>query len=215
MSESDVINDYYSERSATYDRTVRPAVRWPDMEDLVGELEKKFTGRNVLEVACGTGYWTQIIARSASLVKAVDINVAMIQRAAIKLKRAANVTLEIADAYSLASVNELYDVGFGGFWWSHIPKSRIPCFLSALWRKLKGGASVIMVDNNYVKGCSGPITGMDREGNTYQTRILDGRKYEIVKNFPTPEELQAAFRNFACHITVVSLKHYWMLLCEQ
>ena len=214
FSEREIISSYYSKRASTYDSAVRPAERCPDMEELIRMIENRFSNRKVLEVACGTGYWTQIIARSASVVKAVDINDAMIRRAATKLHGQDNVTLGTSDAYSLANINELFDIGFGGFWWSHIPKRTIPHFLSTLSRKMKDGASVIMVDNNYVDGCSGPITNMDREGNTYQTRIIDGRKYEVLKNFPTPEEIEKALRGVASESEVVSLEHYWVFFAK-
>ncbi len=214
IPENGIISDYYSKKASTYDSTVRPADRSSDMKCLMAMLEMSFSGKDVLEVACGTGYWTKKIAKSASLVKAVDINRTMIDKAAAKLHGLVNVALEVGDAYSLTNINGLFDIGFGGFWWSHVPRKRQRNFLIALCRRLRIGASLIMVDNNYVKGCSGPITGIDREGNTYQTRTIDGQPYQILKNFPTQDEIQEMFSSFACHTKVVFLKHYWILTCE-
>lgn len=209
-SKKDAVTRYYSKKASVYDSTIRPAERQPDMEELIGLIEKKMAGKKVLEVACGTGYWTQIIARRARFVRAVDINDEMLDRATTKLRGLKNTMLEKNDAYRLAGINELYDIGFGGFWWSHIPKQKIPYFLSTLSSKLKSEANVIMVDNNYVDGCSGPVTSVDAEGNTYQTRINDGCSYKVLKNFSTPEDIHTALEGFVKKVEVISLKHYWV-----
>ena len=54
-------------------------------------------------------------------------------------------------------------------------------------RRLEPGATVVIVDNNYVEGSNHRITRTDEKGNTYQRRCLaDGREWEVRKNFPTP-----------------------------
>ena len=62
-------------------------------------------------------------------------------------------------------------------------------------------------------GSSTPISRTDAEGNTYQMRKLaSGEEYEVLKNFPTPEELADAVRPVAREAHLESLTYYWLLV---
>ena len=55
---------YYRERAPVYDRVYTYPERQKDLRFLEDYIAKQFTGLDVLEIAAGTGYWTQFIARS-------------------------------------------------------------------------------------------------------------------------------------------------------
>ena len=60
---------------------------------------------------------------------------------------------------------------------------------------------------------STPISRRDAEGNTYQKRkILSGEEYEVLKNFPTADELRAAVAPVAREAHLESLTYYWLLV---
>jgi len=67
---------YYHDRAAIYDATAGylDAEAEPRRELLKQLFKRYLRGRRVLEVACGTGYWTQFIAKSASAILATDRN---------------------------------------------------------------------------------------------------------------------------------------------
>ena len=69
---------YYSRRAAEYERIYEKPERQAELEWLRNRIPEVFAGREVLEVACGTGYWTQYIARAARKVSACDINEAVL-----------------------------------------------------------------------------------------------------------------------------------------
>ena len=68
-------------------------------------------------------------------------------------------------------------------------------FIETLHRALAPGAVVVMLDNLYVEGSSTPIAYVYAEGNSFQRRTLDdGSQHDVLKNFPTWEELKSASR---------------------
>jgi hypothetical protein len=79
--------------------------------------------------------------------------------------------------------------------------------------KLAPGAVVAILDNRYAEGSSTAISRRDAEGNTYQMRPLpNGEEYEVLKNFPTPEELAEAVRPVAREAHLETLTYYWLLV---
>src|SRR6185295_94496 len=106
----------------------------------------------LVEVACGTGYWTQFLARTAQSVLALDASTETLALAAAKDLPAQRVALRVADAYDLADELGSFDGAFAGFWWSHVPARDQARFLASLDRRLLPGASVVFLDNLYVEG---------------------------------------------------------------
>jgi len=67
--------------------------------------------RSVLEVACGTGYWTEQIATVATNVTAVDASEGMLQLARQKLRAREDVRLVKGDAYNLENLPGTFTTG--------------------------------------------------------------------------------------------------------
>lgn len=198
MSTESSIIDYYAARAREYERIYDKPERQSDLRRLRTIVEREFTGATVLEVACGTGYWTQVLARSAGSVFACDINQEVLAIARAKPVDGQRIAFTQADAYALPALPRPFTGGFAGFWWSHIPKSRIQSFLQGLHRLLSPGARVMFIDNAYVEGSSTPVSRTDEHGDSYQLRHLDdGSSHEVLKNFPTETELIRAVGGLA------------------
>jgi hypothetical protein len=115
------------------------------------------------------------------------------------------------DAYDIGSAGQDAEALFAGFFWSHVPRERLPQFLESLRRALAPGARFVFVDNRYVPGSSTPVSREDAQGNTYQERVLrDGTTYEVMKNFPTTEELRRALATIGRDVKVLELPYYWL-----
>ncbi len=210
-TERDTIIDYYSHRATEYERIYDKAERQDDLNTLKDFLSNAFLHEQVLEVVCGTGYWTQCIAKSATAILATDFNLNVIELASQKNFGTCNVQFVIADAYSLHSISRDYTAGFHGFWWSHIPRAKINAFLSIFHSKLTPGAKVVMIDNIFVKGSSTPISRQDSNGNTYQLRRLDdGTEHEVLKNFPSDSDLHESLSDYATDIRIRRLHYFWI-----
>ena len=63
---------YYAARAREYDSVYRKPERQADLRAIEQWVPSKFVGARVLEIACGTGYWTQFIAPVALHVTALD-----------------------------------------------------------------------------------------------------------------------------------------------
>jgi demethylmenaquinone methyltransferase/2-methoxy-6-polyprenyl-1,4-benzoquinol methylase len=204
---------YYSKRAAEYEQIYQKPERRHELEWLRGRVPELLAGRTVLEVACGTGYWTQFIARKARKVHACDINESVLEIAADKPIPKDRVHFFKADAVTLEGVPSGCDAAFAGFWWSHVKKSGIEQFVANLARKVEPGARVVILDNQFAEGSSTPVSRRDAEGNTYQLRHLaNGEQYEVLKNFPSPAELAEAVRPVAREAHLETLAYYWLLV---
>ena len=212
MSIETTMARYYADRAAEYERIYHKPERQADLQELREFVENTFADAKVLEVACGTGYWTEIVARSAASVMATDLNEEVLNIARSKPIDPRRATIRRADAYALDVADASYTGGLAAFWWSHVKKSRLPDFLTNFHRVLSPGARVVFIDNRYVEGSSTPVSRSDEEGNTYQLRRLDdGTAHEVLKNFPTESELRAAVAGSVTDLRVELLRYYWVL----
>ena len=206
---------YYAQRAATYERVYSKPERQRDLRAMEAWLPKLFAGRRVLEVACGTGWWTPHAARDAKSWLATDINPETMAIARSKPLPAC-VQFETVDAYSFEQIaGRTFDAAFAGCWWSHVPLARLVPWLQLLHDRLEPGARVVMLDNSYVQTSNLPITRRDADGNTYQNRSLDdGSVHEVLKNFPTRDEAFAAIGPRARDPQWTAFGHYWVLSYE-
>ncbi len=204
---------YYSKRAVEYEQVYEKPERQRELEWLRRRIPEVFRGRTVLEVACGTGYWTQFIAPAAKRVYAGDINEAVLEIAREKPIPPRKATFFKADAVSLDGVPPGCNAAFAGFWWSHVKKSDLAQFVANLSARLEPGSVVGILDNQFAEWSSTPLSRRDAEGNTYQMRKLaNGEQFEVLKNFPTAGELADAVRPVAREAHLESLTYYWLML---
>ncbi|MDB5863265.1 MAG: hypothetical protein JWO70_1071 [Betaproteobacteria bacterium] len=171
--------------------------------------------RSVLEVACGTGYWTQFIAPVVRKIAAIDINPRTLEIARSKNYPYGRVSLDVADVHHLPGRYRDFTGAFAGFWWSHLLRADRRPFIESLHRALGAGAVVVILDNRYVEGSSTPVSRVDADGNSFQSRRLaDGSEYSVLKNFPTQAELVAELGGSGTGIEYTALDYYWVLKYE-
>ena len=207
------LENYYSKRAREYEQVYEKPERQRELAWLRSRIPQIYRGRTVLEVACGTGYWTQFIAQAAHRVYAGDINESVLEIAREKELPPGKVTFMKADAITLEGVPPGCNAAFAGFWWSHVKKSGVRQFVANLAAKLEPGSVVGILDNSWAHGSSTPLSRTDAEGNTYQMRKLaSGEPFEVLKNFPTAGELTEAVRPVAREANLESLHYYWLLL---
>lgn len=206
---------YYTRRAPEYEQIYARPERQAELWVLRRETAALLRGQRVLELACGTGYWTAILARAARFVLATDLSVATLAEARGKGLPPGRVALAVLDAAKLDGVGGAFSAAFAGFWWSHVPRQELRGFLAGLHQRLEPRARVLFLDNRHVPGSSTPIAERDARGNTYQLRQLgDGSTHRVLKNFPTAEELRDWLPPLAREVEVVERTYFWSL-CYQ
>jgi 2-polyprenyl-3-methyl-5-hydroxy-6-metoxy-1,4-benzoquinol methylase len=207
---------YYKERANEYEKVYFNPAEQEDLLSATSIFQTLFFKKTVLEIACGTGYWTEQISKTAVSIHATDVNESVIHIAQ-KKGLDNNVTFSIADMYHFFPEKK-FDGLFGGFIWSHILLQNLDKFLNNLKDFLIAGGTMVFIDSNPVEGTSHDsknITKTDEQGNTYQARKLDnGTPHLVLKNFPTRDFLFKKLSGVATDINYINLGFYWIVSCK-
>ncbi len=202
---------YYAARAREYERIYAKPERQSDLRRLEVLIPAQLAGRSVIEVACGTGYWTQHIVRTSRSILATDLTEETLEVARSKDLPEAKVQFVIADAFDLPADRGPFEGAYAGFWWSHLRHCECRPFLESLGRCLAPGAVVVFMDNLFVPGNSTPIARTDTDGNTWQERKLaNGEPHEVLKNFPTKAQLIEQTGTFGTNARLIELEYYWL-----
>jgi demethylmenaquinone methyltransferase/2-methoxy-6-polyprenyl-1,4-benzoquinol methylase len=202
---------YYKDRAKEYEKIYSKPERQLDLLTAGQILQDTFSGLDVLEIACGTGYWTEKISGTAKSILATDINDIVIEIAKSKKYLGTKVDFQIADMFNLTAVVKRESL-FGGFIWSHIKLQDLKRFIDVANSLVKAGGTIVFMDNNYVEGSNLPLTEKDDSGNTYHTRTLeDGTTHKVLKNFPSEAAIREVLTGRASEIDFIQLQYYWIL----
>src|SRR5262249_2160874 len=191
---SEEMTRYYARRAGEYERVYDIPAWQPGLAELRRRATALFAGRRVFEVACGTGYWTELLAAVASSVHATDLNEETLALARARPYPRGNATFAPRDAYTPVAGAERWDAGFAGLWLSHVDAARMDAFLDAFHSHLTPGAVVMAFDERDDPTRTARGTRVDTvTGNRYEARRLEnGERYEIVKNFVDEPRLRRA-----------------------
>jgi trans-aconitate methyltransferase len=203
---------YYKNRAAEYENIYHKPERQSDLLRATGLLQNIFHNKNSIEIACGTGYWTERMAATAKSILATDINDTVLEIAKHKQYPNNNVQFEKAD-FNHWQPAQSFEALFGGFIWSHIPVEELNNFIRRVNHFLTPGSTMVFMDNNYVEGSSTPLAFTDKKGNTYQDRKLkDGSVHRVLKNFPTEEWLKQQVHGMGTVIDYIALEYFWIVI---
>ena len=206
--------DYYQARAPEFEFVYDKLERQADLAELKSWLTEEARDGTVLEIACGTGYWTEAAAVAAKAIVATDINPGPLEIARSK-GLGPHVVFAQADVYALPDYGYAFDVGMAHFFWSHVSIVDQQKFLAHFASRLQPSAKLLMIDNTFVAGSSTAPSRTDAFGNTYQRRRLqDGSEYEIVKNFPTHAQLRSALGPYCGAMNILQLQYYWAVSAE-
>jgi protein-L-isoaspartate O-methyltransferase len=188
---------YYRHRASEYDLTAYGDVAAARVRiaRMVAHMHPR--GR-VLEIAYGTGLWTEALAGVANTVLAIDAAPEAVALARARV-RSANVRFEIADVFSWAPPDR-FDVIFFSAWLSHVPSSRFAHFWQTLRPMLAVRGRVLFIDEHIdVRDKEAYVPGIDE---IVERRLADGSTFRVVKNFIDPQVMQDRLHNlgWSCHI---------------
>jgi demethylmenaquinone methyltransferase/2-methoxy-6-polyprenyl-1,4-benzoquinol methylase len=207
--------EYYHRRAPDYDDVYFRPERQADLLTVRTRLTDLFAGKRVLEVAAGTGWWTNVLADTAASVTATDVNRATLDVASARRAWPPSVEFVIADAFQLQAIRGNFDAAFAGFFWSHVPLEKLDAFLDDLMPRLLPGSLMVFIDNRLVPGSVHPVARRDEQGNTYQKRQLkDESSWDVLKNFPQPDEVRTRLSRIGSAVEVQELDNYWLAWCR-
>jgi ubiquinone/menaquinone biosynthesis C-methylase UbiE len=199
------MNAYYARRAPFHDSLMSydgPGVIERREGRIVEMIRPHVTGKRLLEIGCGTGNWTQVLAGSARSILATDLNDSVLAIAREK-QYDGDVLFRAADFYDLSELPVGFEVALMADIWSHIPKSRIRQLLEGLHRKLRPGSIVLILDMLPSEMLCRWPSYVDDEGNNVQQRLMPedgGEEFLVVKNFPSEAELTAILADLAVDI---------------
>jgi len=191
--------EYYRARAAEYDEWFLRTGRYDRGEDnkrkwfaeasaLREALASSHPRGRILELACGTGIWTEQLMPHAEKLVAVDVSPESIE---INRQRLADDRVEYVHADLFAwRPSERFDFVFFSFWLSHIPSSRFDTFWKTIGDSVRPGGTVFFIDSLPAQESTArDHNPLDCDGRAVR-RLNDGREFEIVKVYYDPPKLE-------------------------
>lgn len=180
-------------RSGRHDRGPEFRSRWiGETTEVRAALSAFGAHGRILEIACGTGWWTQQLAEGAKEVTALDASSEMLERCRARVETAGlgaeRVRYLLADLWEWTPERR-YDEVFFGFWLSHVPEQRFDDFWALVGAALAPGGRVFFVDSASDEGSSG-ASGQGVAEETEQREVADGRRFDVVKRYYDPRWLR-------------------------
>src|ERR1041384_1373206 len=105
---SERLAEYYARRAREYDAIYQKPERQEDIGRLGEILVELLAGRRVLEVACGTGFWTRRGVERVASITAVDINEEVLALARERLAGDRRVRFLRGDAFRFDGAGDGY-----------------------------------------------------------------------------------------------------------
>lgn len=205
------MQEYYNRRAREYEAVYRrdDPIRQGELVEMETAIQNAMHGKRVLEVACGTGYWTERAVKTAEHITAIDAAPETLEIARAKKLPSDKVDFSLGDAYRLDGTGT-FDAGFAMFWFSHVPKARIEEFLQGFHVTLEKGSTVFMAENMLQEGVGGELIRKQGIEDTFKRRTLaDGSVHEVLKNYYDRSELEALLSPFATDLRVEMGTCFW------
>ena len=197
-------------RCGRFDRGTELNARWLAEVDEVRTALDNFNPRGrVLELACGTGIWTERLLDYAEKVVAVDGSPEMLAQCR---QRVGNKRVDFVQADLFEwEPSDRFDVVFFSFWLSHVPPARFESFWRLVDSALNADGRVFFIDSRYDE----TSTAVDQSLNephevTVTRRLEDGSEWRVVKLFYEPTALTDRLTDLGWRVQVWGTPHYFI-----
>jgi DNA-binding transcriptional MerR regulator len=195
--------EYYDERAKEYDEiydgkgpaTLKPKFYATDIQGIERFMEN-FGKGNIIDIACGSGYWLKYYYYRCSTFTFFDQSEQMIK----ECKRRANeygimdrskiIRSDILDY--IFDVNDKYDSALIGFLLSHFTKAQEEVFFTKLKSILKPGSEILIIDSTWTK----ERAKKQNKEDIVERYLNDGRSYKIYKKYFDVDDLPALLNNY-------------------
>jgi demethylmenaquinone methyltransferase/2-methoxy-6-polyprenyl-1,4-benzoquinol methylase len=187
---------YYRARAPEYDEEFQGA----HDPALVAALAAAKPAGAVLELACGSGAWTEsLVSHPVESILAVDAAPEMLALHTERI-RDPRVERKQADLFQWTPPRRFDFVTFA-FWISHVPPARFRSFWQTVADAVTSDGRVFFVDQD-VRGLAYEQPSDDVDYPTVERELQDGRVMTAIKVYHRPSELQEALRDLGWQATV-------------
>lgn len=206
---------YYSERAREYDewylrknqydKGVEKNKLWFSDLNVLKEYAQSIQGHKIIELAAGTGMWTQFLAENNDVMP-VDNSQEMLD---CNFDRTGIVGKQV-DIFETSWHREFEsDLCFFGFWLSHIPPERLQKFWSIVKQLLIRNGRIVVFDS-YLNRTE--LNCLSHENNV-QVRVLnDGRQFRVYKKYYTKHELEQIANELFSEYKLIFTENYFYIL---
>ena len=214
--------DYYRERAAEYDQwwlrqgrydrgPAQKAQWFAEASEVRSALVAFRPAARVLELACGTGIWTEQLLPFADELTAIDGSREMLAINAGRLGSPRVRYIE-ADLFRWRPSDEgRFDTIFFGFWLSHVPPERFAEFWNLVDSCLAPEGRVFFLDSRYQETSTAvDHTLPERSATVLQRRLNDGREYRVYKIFYDRDELTRRLAELGWTFEIEKTRNYFM-----
>jgi demethylmenaquinone methyltransferase/2-methoxy-6-polyprenyl-1,4-benzoquinol methylase len=206
---------YYRARAQEYDESIAAAEvlqgAFARARDLLWQLGPH---GQVVELACGTGIWTQILLQMSDHITALDAAPEMLAIARQKTGEA-RVCYQQTDLFQWEP-EQSYDLVFFANWLSHVPCGKLEAFLSRAAHAVRQNGHLVIIDQSAPLLEDLYIMQKGEEGTMYAERSLkNGDLFTIIKIFYDPATLREMLSALRFEVMLTRLSDVFFFLCAQ
>lgn len=201
--------DEWFYRQGHYDQGETLNAVWRQEADTVRQqLLSTVSVPHILEMASGTGIWTQELIKIGVQVTALDASPEMIEINRAKVQ-SDSVSYQLTNLFEWQP-EQPYDMVFFGFWLSHVPDDKLSSFLQMVHQALKPGGRLFFVDSRKIQSGTSVRQSITTENNIQKRVLNDGSEFEIIKIYYDPERLTQTLQAHGFDITVQTTPTYFI-----
>jgi len=220
---------YYEQRAPEYDHWWYRQGRydlgeagnrqwWAEVAEVRQHLDDSRLTGQVLELAGGTGTWTEVLARRASQLTVIDGSAEMLALNRARLTRAGlneRVTHQQANLLPFEPPAATFDAVFFAFWLSHVPEPLVDDFLAGVATILRPGGRLAVLDNRPGAVDRSRHGTAPLDAGRERRQLEDGRRFTIVKRFDEPDVLVARLARVGIAATVATTATHFVVVRGQ
>jgi SAM-dependent methyltransferase len=197
-------------RQGRYDHGPEFRARWErEVQEVRAALARFRPEGRVLELACGTGWWTEQLIGYTNDLTCVDASAEVL---ALNARRVPDARIRRVQADLFAwTPDGPYDVVFFSFWLSHVPPERFDAFWGMVRAALRPGGRVFFVDSLRTElSTASDHVLPDEDDIVAERKLNDGSRYSIYKIFYDPRRLQARLEALGWRAAVASTESFFL-----
>jgi SAM-dependent methyltransferase len=204
--------DEWWQRRGSYDLGGAHTAVWEsEVAEVAATLGEFRPQGNVLELAGGTGWWTQELAKTAGRLTVVDASPEALALNRRRVRRD-DIAYVQDDVFSWTPErSHEYDVVFFSFWLSHVPDGRFRAFWELVERCLAPRGRAFFIDSGTdPQGTVRDPYVVDEAPGVQRRRLGDGSEHRVVKLFYRPDELAARLHDLGWTAHVASTRRFFI-----